>query len=186
MKTITFVTSNPHKAAQLGWHLNVAINHIAIELPELQSLDINAVISHKALAAFNKINSPVLVEDTALIYNALGKLPGPFIKWFYEELGNDGLCRILNTAHDRSAVAIAAFAYYDGKQLKLFRGEMNGTISRVPLGEVSFGWDPIFIPDGSDKTWGQMSKDEQIETSVRRIALKKFEAFITKNSQNRH
>lgn len=180
LPTLTFITSNPSKAEQLGRHLNYPVQHHTLNLPEIQSLDLKEVIEHKAKEAYKEVSGLVLVEDTSLTFSALGKLPGPFIKWFLTELNNTGLCRLLNDYEDRSAFAEVCFGLYDGKELHIFEGSMNGTIAEAPRGERGFGWDPIFIPEGSTKTWGEMTVDEQSGTSMRRIALKKLEAFLEK------
>ena len=60
----------------------------------------------------------------------------------------------------------------------MFEGRAEGTIAPTPKGERGFGWDPIFVPKGHTKTWGEMDPEEQKETSMRRIALKKLEAFL--------
>lgn len=90
MKEITFITGNPSKAEQLGRHLGHPVKHLKLDIPEIQSLDLREVTRHKVEEAFRQINSPVLVEDTSLTFNSLGKLPGPLIKWFLTELGNEG------------------------------------------------------------------------------------------------
>ena len=92
---LTFVTGNAAKAEQLRWHLPIPLHHQAVDLPEIQSLSLEEVVGHKAREAYKVIGSPVLVEDTALSFEALKGLPGPLIKWFLQELGNDGLCRLL-------------------------------------------------------------------------------------------
>lgn len=178
MDKITFVTSHPKKAEQLGWHLDYPIDHQKLDLPEIQSLDLGEVVSHKAREAFQQIRRPVLVEDISFRFFALGKLPGPLIKWFLQELKVEGLCRLLDGYSDRAAVAEVSFALYDGKNLNIFDGRLEGTIAPSPRGEEGFGTDSIFIPKGYEKTWGEMSKEEQIETSVRGIALKKLENFL--------
>jgi non-canonical purine NTP pyrophosphatase (RdgB/HAM1 family) len=172
---ITFITSNPAKAEQLSRHLNVPIEHQKIELDEIQSLDLHQIVEYKARQAFAIIQSPVLIEDTSLTFNALGHLPGPLIKWFLNELGNDGLCTILNGYTDRSAKAEVLFGLFDGHGLKTYYGSADGSVSLVKRGEQGFGWDPVFIPAGYDKTWGEMSIEEQGQTSMRKIALKKLE-----------
>ena len=174
----TFITSNASKAEQLSWHLGIEVAHQAAEVPEIQSLDPAEVVEHKARAAFETVQGPVLVEDTSLVFHALGKLPGPLIKWFLQELGNDGLCRLLNGYGSRSATAAVIFGYYDGQQLLTFWGVKQGEIAAHPRGASGFGWDPIFVPEGDSKTWGEMSKDEQTQTSIRKVALLKFERYL--------
>jgi non-canonical purine NTP pyrophosphatase (RdgB/HAM1 family) len=180
-QNITFITGNPSKADQLSRYLNIAMNHQAVDLPEIQSLDLLEIVEHKTREAFKIVQSPVLVEDTSLTFHALGKLPGPFIKWFLGELDNQGLCRLLDGYADRSATARVLFGYFDGHELKTFAGETKGTIADQPRGKNGFGWDPIFIPNGSQKTRAEMTQDEQSAMSMRRIALEKLEQYLSKN-----
>jgi len=177
---LTFITGNPSKAEQLGWHLGLEVRHKKVDLAEVQSLDLQEVVEHKARGAFEIVRGPVLVEDTSLVFTALGRLPGPLIKWFLHELDNAGLCKLLDGYADRSALASVLFGYYDGQQFETFAGQIPGTIALTPRGDRGFGWDPVFIPEGHTKTWGQMTKEEQIRTSMRRIALKKLEQFLQK------
>lgn len=181
MTQITFITGNAAKAEQVGRHLDHPLAHQKLDLDEIQSLNLEEIITHKAKEAFRQIKSPVLVEDTSLVFNALGELPGPLIKWFLTELDNHGLCKLLDGYGDRTAVAEVCFGFYDGKNLKTFNGKMEGTISKEPRGEKGFGWDPIFIPRDCIKTWGEMDIDEQKDTSMRRIALKKLETYLKSN-----
>jgi non-canonical purine NTP pyrophosphatase (RdgB/HAM1 family) len=176
---ITFVTGNPHKAAQLEIHLGHPVAHVKLELDEIQSLSLEEVVEHKVREAYAQVGSPVLVEDTALVFHAKGRLPGPFIKWYLQELDNAGLCNELGEDDDRSATASVVFGYYDGQQVRMYRSDKNGHIAMMPMGERGFGWDPVFVPedapttrDGIKKTWGMMNEDEQKQTSMRRHALK--------------
>jgi len=61
---------------------------------------------------------------------------------------------------------------------------MRGSIADTPLGSRGFGWDPIFIPSGYSKTWGEMTIEEQSSTSMRRIALKKLEKELKSQTRN--
>ncbi|GCE23059.1 non-canonical purine NTP pyrophosphatase [Dictyobacter kobayashii] len=178
MQTLTFITGNSDKAKQVGWHLDFPVTHKKIDLPEIQSLDLATIIEWKAKEAYKYVQSPVLVEDTSLRFCALGKLPGPLIKWFYSELGTSGLCQLLDGYPDRSAEAAVMFGLYDGQALHTFANSKEGTISPIPRGHNGFGWDPIFIPSGSEKTWAEMTIEEQKETSLRKIALEKLGNYI--------
>lgn len=100
---LTFITGNPAKAEQLSGHLEFPVEHKKLDIPEVQSLDLKEIAEYKAREAYQQVQRPVLVEDTSLIFNALGNLPGPLIKWFLEELDNEGLCRLLDNYRDRSA-----------------------------------------------------------------------------------
>ncbi|HUC87477.1 MAG TPA: non-canonical purine NTP pyrophosphatase [Candidatus Saccharimonadales bacterium] len=179
MLDITFVTGNAAKAEQLQRYLKLPIEHTKLDLEEIQSLDLEEVVAHKATAAFKLIGSPVLIEDTALTFQALGRLPGPLIKWFLSELGNEGLCKFLDGYQDRTATATVLYGLYDGTRLRTFAGEVEGSIADRPRGVEGFGWNPIFMPKGSDKTWAEMTVAEQRHSSMRRIALEKLEAELS-------
>lgn len=174
---LVFITSNKNKLLQVQAHLKHPIEHIDLELTEIQSLDPVKVAEHKAKEAYQFVKKPVLIEDTSLTFHALGKLPGPMIKWFLESVGPEGLCRLLDNYEDRSAVASVTFALYDGESMKIFHGEMQGEIAKQPRGE-GFGWTPIFIPKGWSKSYGEMTKEEQKQTSMRRIAVDKINKYI--------
>ncbi len=173
---LTYVTSNPNKAAQLSRYLDYPIKHRALDLSEIQSLDLTEIAIQKAEAAYALLQTPVLVEDTSIIFNALGKLPGPLIKWFLGELGTDGLCALVND--NRTAVATVCYALHDGTHIHTFVGSVTGTIASKPRGDHSFGWNPIFIPDGYTETWGEMDQTTQDATSMRRKALIKIKRFL--------
>lgn len=181
---ITFITSNLSKADQLARYFHKPVLHKKIDLVEIQSLDVRKIVEHKAKEAYNQIGTPVLVEDVALTFHALGKLPGPFIKWFLADLKNEGLCKLLDGYQDRSATALVCFGLYDGHELKIFEGEREGVIAASPRGETSFGWNPIFIPDGYTKTWAEMDMEEQNETSMRRLALEKLAKYLEESAQS--
>lgn len=69
------------------------------------------------------MKAPVIVEDTCLCFNALGGLPGPYIKWFLKKVGPEGLFKMLQGFDDHTATAMASFAYCDGdaNEIKLFK-----------------------------------------------------------------
>ncbi|GLV53887.1 non-canonical purine NTP pyrophosphatase, RdgB/HAM1 family [Dictyobacter sp. S3.2.2.5] len=178
MQPLTFITSNRGKAEQVSWFLYGPITHKKIDLAEIQSLDLATIIEWKAKEAYQHVQSPVLVEDTSLRFGALGKLPGPLIKWFLAELGTNGLCRLLDSYPDRSAEATVMFGLYNGQTLHTFTGSQKGSIALAPRGQNGFGWDSIFIPNGSEKTWAEMTIEEQKEASMRKAALEKLRAHI--------
>ena len=181
MQKLTFITGNAGKAKYLSDYFHAPVDHVKLDLHEIQSLNLREVVDDKARRAYTIVGSPVLVEDVSLIFNGLKKLPGPLIKWFLETLGNDGLCRLLDSLDDRSAFAEVEFAICDEKGVHTFGGSMEGTIAENPRGEMGFGWDPIFIPEGHSKTWAEMTDDEKHATSMRKIALEKVSSFLKMN-----
>ena len=161
MKQLTFITGNADKATWTQRYLKQPLSHHKLDLPEIQSLDAHEVVEYKVKEAYKILHQPVLVEDTSLVFNTLGKLPGTLIKWFISELGNEGLCKLINT-DDRTAVATVLFGYYDGNKVLFGEGNINGTITKSPRGTNGFGWDPIFIPDGQTKTHAELTPEEII------------------------
>jgi non-canonical purine NTP pyrophosphatase (RdgB/HAM1 family) len=178
MEALTFITGNPGKASLLRGYLDYPVIHKSIDLIEIQSLDLSTIVEYKAKEAYKQVRSPVLVEDTSLRFLALGKLPGPLIKWFLTELGTHGLCRLLDGYSDRSALAEVQFGLYDGRSFRAFSGAVEGSIALTPRGSRGFGWDAIFVPSGSSKTWAEMTDEEARGTSMRMIALKKLETYL--------
>ena len=181
MKEIYYITSHPHKAEQISWHLDYRVKHQNVDVPEIQSLDVIEVVTHKAKEAFRLVQKPVLVEDISFKFLGLGNLPGPLIKWFLKELGVEGIVRLVKGTGDMRAQGEVVFALYDGNEVQIFKGSVSGTIAEEPKGEEKFGIDTIFIPEGYSKTWGEMNEEEQKETSMRRVALKKLEEFLKNN-----
>lgn len=144
-----FITGNQNKADYLAKLLGVPLDHVKIDLDEIQSADLDVVVEHKVKQAYEIAGRPVLVEDVALSFSALGGLPGPFVKFFVDsENGLENMCRMLDGFDDRSARAECVYGYYDGSDMKLLRGGLKGTIAMHPKGEGGFGWDKIFCPDG--------------------------------------
>ncbi|MBI4036300.1 non-canonical purine NTP pyrophosphatase [Candidatus Daviesbacteria bacterium] len=177
---LTFITGNLAKFEQLVRHMSYPITHINMEIEEIQSLDPRKVVEHKTKEAYRKTKKPVLVEDTSLIFHALGNLPGPLIKWFLKELGNEGLCKLLNGYPDRTATAMVTFGLYDGKTMKIFEHKIEGSIAKIPKGKAGFGWDPIFTPKGYTKTWAQLFDGEH--ENIRKPLVQKIERYL-KNGQ---
>ena len=175
---LTFITGNPAKAEQLGIHLDHPVAHQAVDLAEVQSLDLAEVVESKVRAAHEIVGGLVLVEDTSLVFDGLGRLPGPLIKWFLQELGNDGLCDLL-ACKDRRATASVLFGLYDGETLQTFGSSVAGAIAEAPRGARGFGWDPVFIPEGHGQTWGEMDAETQKQTSMRRVALAQLGEFLS-------
>ena len=178
MKDVIFITGNQHKADFLAKRLGMQIEHRKIDLDEIQSLDPRAVTEHKVRQAYAVAKRPVLVEDIALTFTAMKRLPGTFIKWFLEELGTDGLCRLADGLAHREAVATVCYGFYDGKRLQFFESRISGQVAAHPRGDHGFGWDSIFIPEGATKTYGEMTPDEAWPLSLRAPTLKKLREFL--------
>ena len=86
MQSVTFITGNQKKVEYMRKLLTMPIEHIKLDLEELQSLDLREVVEHKVRQAYDIIQKPVIVGDISLEFCMLGRLPGPFIKFFEKEL----------------------------------------------------------------------------------------------------
>jgi inosine triphosphate pyrophosphatase len=115
----------------------------------------------------------VLVEDTSLRFLAWGALPGPFIKHFIENMGLIGLVDALSPSRNWAAEAVCGIGYHDGLVAHYFEGRVSG-MAVLPMGERGWGWDPIFRPHGSGRTYGEMPPDEKRKRSMRALALQKL------------
>ena len=157
---VVYITGNAHKAKYFSKMVGLDIPHQKIDIDELQTMDIDELMTHKVKGAYAFLQTPVIVEDTFVTLTGMNGLPGPYIKWFLESLGSEGICT-LATAFDpkkRRVVVGATIAYYDGKKIELFKSQLEGTIAQRALGDTGFGWNPIFIPNGQLLTLGQMDE----------------------------
>uniref|UniRef100_A0A7S0G3M7 Inosine triphosphate pyrophosphatase n=1 Tax=Rhodosorus marinus TaxID=101924 RepID=A0A7S0G3M7_9RHOD len=179
---ITFVTGNAKKLEEfrtiVGNELKVTFVSKKLDLPELQG-EPEDIAKEKCRLAAQDIRGPVVTEDTCLCYNALRGLPGPYIKWFLEKLGHDGLNRILDGFEDKSAFALCTFAFCSSPDQEpiIFAGKTDGKI--VPArGPTDFGWDPVFEPDGYSTTYAEMDKSVKNSISHRYRALSKLKDYL--------
>ncbi|OBT78487.1 Ham1 family protein [Pseudogymnoascus sp. 05NY08] len=177
---LNFITGNKHKLAEVQAILGGAVDlqSRSIDLVEIQGTIVE-ISKDKCRRAAEEVQGPVLVEDTALIFNAFKNLPGPYIKWFFESLGHDGLNKLLAGFEDKSAESVCTFAYSEGPGHEpiIFQGRTEGKI--VPArGAIAFGWDPIFEYGPAGQTYAEMPKAEKNKISHRGKALEKLKAWL--------
>lgn len=174
---LVFVTSNKDKLREAREILGRPVNGIELELEELQSGELRPVVIHKAEQAHRALGRPLLVEDTALAFDAWEGLPGPFIKHFLTGLGPEGLALALTPFNNPAARALCGVGYHDGQRIHYFEGVTEGTIVN-PRGEQGFGWDPIFQPQDKNQTFAEMTPTQKNQLSMRAKALKKLADFL--------
>ncbi len=177
---IHFITGNPGKLKEVREILgNIQIEQLDIDLPEIQELDPHKVIAAKLAEARKHHKGEMIVEDTSLYLDALGgKLPGPFIKWFLESLGAEGIAEIATRYGIHGAKATNLLGYMDANgNVKFFEGSIKGNVV-YSRGANGFGWDPIFQPDKYIKTMAQLTGEEKNKISHRRIALEKLREYL--------
>lgn len=179
MKDLTFITGNARKLEYLQKWLDIPLAHQKIDLDEIQSLDSHTVVEHKVRQAYGIIGKPVLVEDVALTFTAMGRLPGTFIKWFIEELDLDGLCDLARGLEHQKAECSIVYALFDGRAVQYFEARQNGTIAPAPRGINGFGWNAIFIPDGTALTYAEMDEPTFAQWNIRAHAIKDLRAYLT-------
>lgn len=180
MKPVTFITGNQNKVHYLEKYLGYPIKHIKLDLDEIQSLDVRKIVEHKVRQAYEEIKEPALVEDGSLGFDALGGLPGPFVKFFVENMPLETMCTMLD-GKDRKALARTTFGYFDGKDITFFEGRLEGTISESPQGNNGWDWDKIFIPNGYNKTRAEFTDEEHKKTSEELRPLAALKKFLTEN-----
>lgn len=176
---VTFITGNKNKAEYLEKLLGLKIKHQRIDLDEIQSLSLLEIVEHKVRQAFAILQRPVLVEDVGLFFEDLGGLPGPFIKYFVDNVPFEKICKMVgDTEENRKATARCVFGYFDGVNLKLFEGQTNGKIAPEPRGENGYGWDKIFIPEGYEITNAEMREEDNHKIYMTTKPIQKVREFL--------
>lgn len=174
---LQFITGNYNKFAEVK-AIIPEIEQLDIDLPEIQSLDPQEIVAFKLKAATEQVQGNFIVEDTSLYLEGLHGLPGPFIRWFMKALGREALAKLAIESGNPRAEAKTIIGYLDDQgSTHYFEGSIKGQIV-MPLGETSFGWDPIFMPDGYDVTFAEMGVKEKNEISMRRQAAQKLADFF--------
>lgn len=172
LKELVFVTSNLDKLSEAEAVLGVSLEHRALDLPEIQSLDIEEVVRSKVVAALARVSRPVLVEDTSLELRGMGGFPGPLIRWLLASVGARGICSLADAFEDRRATVRCIACAAGGGEEVLGLGIVEGHIARKPRGQRGFGWDSVFIPaESGGKTYAELSAGEKNRISHRRKAL---------------
>lgn len=194
MKKIIFATHNEHKLVEvrailepLGYKVLSAGD---LNLPDVEetgeTFKDNALL--KAYEGYKHTSLPVLAEDTGLCIRALNGEPGVYTKRYAEQHGGfpkvfDVLAERMKDNPDKSAYFNCTMALViDETQAEVFEGIFEGDILPAPRGKKGFGYDPVFVPKGYDKTVAELSEDEKNTISHRALALKKVAAFLEENN----
>ncbi len=150
VKKFVVVTSNKNKLAEINQILGTKYKLSKIEVPEIQSLDLDQIITEKAKAAFEKIKKPVLVEDISFEIQSLKGLPGPFVKFFLQRIGTEGTVKLVGNKSTKTKVT-AALGLYNGSNVKIFKGIVGIEVRRICfLGERRERRSARFFFRGSD------------------------------------
>jgi non-canonical purine NTP pyrophosphatase (RdgB/HAM1 family) len=170
---LVFVTSNLGKLREAEAVLGISLDHRALEIHEVQSLDLEEVVRRKAAVAFARVQRPVIVEDTSLELSGLGGFPGPLVRWLLSSVGPAGICRIAHAFEDAAATVRCIAMATDGANEASGLGVVSGRIVRAPRGSRGFGWDSTFAPDGhGGRTYGELDDAEKNAISHRMLAFR--------------
>lgn len=188
---LVFATHNTHKTREIlpllppdiRLHTLDSLDHQS-EIEETgQTLEENARI--KARHIHLKYGYPCFADDTGLIVPALGGAPGVYSARYAgpEKNAADNMRKLLQALGpqaDRSARFETVIALTDGSSTHLFKGIVTGIIAHEPRGKGGFGYDPIFIPDGYDRTFAELPLSEKNRISHRARAISKLIDHLNK------
>ena len=172
------VTCNRGKLAEARRLAGPTLAAVEIDLPEIQSLDLLAVLRHKGEEAWRRLHRPLVVEEAGLDLAALGGFPGPLVKWMLEAAGAATIARAALALGDARAVARAALYYRDPDRTLIAEGSSAGTLVLPARGDHGFGWDPVFQPAGHDRTFGELAGPEKDALSHRGKAWRQLLANL--------
>ncbi len=176
------MTTNRHKIKELTplfARYNVEFETTSLEKLEIRSDSVEEIARVAALDAIEKIGRPVVVDDTGLFIDALNGFPRSYPAFVLETIGRAGILRLMEGVQNRSAYFITAVGYSDGRNTHTFVGQMFGSIALEERGTGGFGYDPIFIPDGHDRTYAELTLEEKVAISHRTRAFTSFLEWFT-------
>ncbi len=184
MNVLYFVTGNQGKyreVAELAKKYGLVVEMLNIEKIEIQSDDIReiALFSARWVAAKIRRKIPIVVEDAGLFIEALNGFPGPYSSYVYKTLGLNGILKLLDGIENRRAYfrAVAVLEHpVLGEQV--FEGIVYGRIAHYPRGTGGFGFDPIFVPEGEEKTFAELSVSDKNKYSHRARAFRNLFEWI--------
>jgi XTP/dITP diphosphohydrolase len=187
-KVVFFATNNIHKfdeARMILSRCNIAVGMLRVKGMEVQSDSLMEIAQASTREAFKRCGLPVIVEDAGLFIEALNGFPGPYAAYAYKTIGNKGLLKLMEGVEDRKALFRSVIAYCDreAEAPVVFEGEAEGEIAaneRSGSGKSGFGFDPIFRPSGSIKTFAQMTIEEKNGFSHRAKAVREFAEWYKK------
>ena len=188
MNEICFVTGNKNKLREVQ---NLLTNYKIVSLDDLNfSEDIaeteNTIQGNAELKAsfiYNKYNIDCFSDDTGLFIDSLGGLPGVKSARYAGENCNSEeninlVLKNLKDKSDRNASFKTVICLILNNKRYFFEGVINGKITEEKVGKGGFGYDPIFVPDGFDKTFSELTINEKNAISHRGIAVNKLVNFL--------
>ena len=168
------VTGNANKRREAERIVGHRLETVEIDLPEIQSGDLIEVLRFKAESAWQRLERPVVVEETGLELACMNGFPGPLVKWMLEAVGDEGIAQVAIRAGDPGVVARCALMLLDGDREVIAEGSTAGRLVLPPRGEGGFGWDPVFEPDGLERTYAELGDEVKDRIGHRGRAWREF------------
>ncbi len=175
MKQLVFITSNKGKFAEAAVRL-APIGYTVVQqdlgYPEVQADSLQEVAQFGVESVQKRVQSAFFLEDSGLFVSSLAGFPGVYSKYVFLTIGLRGVLQLMKVKTDRTAVFRSVVAYSQpGEETEFFVGECPGTLTYEPQGMGGFGYDPIFIPKGGDRTFADMTTQEKTRLSHRGKSL---------------
>jgi XTP/dITP diphosphohydrolase len=191
MHQLIFASNNQHKIEEVSEILEpygfkiIGLSQAGIheDIPETaQTIEENAVL--KARYIFNHYDFDCFADDTGLEVEALNNAPGVYSARYAGEQksSEDNINKLLaelNGKTNRNARFKTVIALILNGKEYLFEGIINGRIATEKRGDKGFGYDPVFIPNGCEKTFAEMTASEKNKISHRAIAIQKLAKFLS-------
>ena len=177
---INFVTSNKGKVKEFRQILEpeIKVNHIEMSYPEMRSDDPEKIAKMSAEMLSSNLNKNIVVEDSGLFIKALNDFPGTCSAYIHKRIGLQGILKLLEGVNDRTCFYKSAVAYCEPQKKPIsFLGEEKGKVAEQIRGSFGFGHDPVFIPEGSNKTYGEIKNCEEIKR-FRRKPVEKLRNYL--------
>lgn len=194
MKKIVFVTNNTYKICEVAAITKGKIDVIGLkdigfegEIPETaDTIEGNALL--KANHIFDRYQIDCFADDTGLEVEALNGAPGVYSARYAGENAtyNDNTLKLLSALknlNNRNARFKTVIALRLNEKTYLFEGTVKGKIIEHPRGLAGFGYDPVFVPDGYEQSFAEMSSALKNNISHRGIATQKLIAFLLQMAQ---
>ena len=181
-----FLTKNRGKLKEARRTLadfGIKVEQLEEDRIEIQSDDLREIALY-SIKQVSTDNLPIIVEDAGLFIETLNGFPGPYSSYIYKTIGCRGILKLMEGVRDRHARFKSAVAYFDGKTVKVFLGEIDGFIAHEERGHDGFGFDPIFIPIGYNETFAEMGFEEKTRISHRARAFKALGAWLSEGKVN--
>ncbi len=184
MGVVYFASSNSNKFREIEPILSyygIVSHFVKLSLQEIQSESLFRIAKAKSANAFEYLQKPVIIEDDGFYISSLKGFPGQYSSFAFKTLGNQGLLKLMENKRDRKAYFLSVMVYNDGHTIKMFYGKTRGILSRFAT-EGGWGFDPIFVPKSSTKTFGELTQlNRKSAFSHRSKSIEKFSKWYLKN-----